>query len=656
MTTRPEPITELSFENARAELLSRANALRAAAGFGPFLDDSALNPHVMILELLAAYCELTGVTIDNRRLGAMLVTARSLRDAIVAARQIDYDWQGVGPAIVELELDFGAGGHAKAITIPDGFAWHDDPPYLQDGDVDIPAGTQFVTVTARQVERHSFTVYASGASRQEITLPETPVVKGSMSVEVDAVAARLVEYLFELDPSELGLQARVDENEAGVLLTGDGDGGAVLSAGAEIVVQYSTSLGSQGRIAAGTIDASIDTILDEDSAEVVPTITQAETSSGGSDIESIDQMRINGPRSLRTLNANIAAGDFEAHAESVAGVRRAIALTWQDDISIPITTTLVLCAAEPADDDQEQVFSDTHASAVISPGVWQQNVGVWSQSGGEMLSPGPAGEIELIYRDAELPISAGLTMRVQAGTDPIEIVLRDADGLDQLFARITPDGFGDAAVAVGQVVSAAESSTAGTLGLDPATSIQYELRYTLADGLELYADDTLIAAFAAPAESLRTELRLVLLGNVAVTLTTLTQLVGIGIPTTALTEAVRTALTDRTKLFVAHRVEVGSVRFRILSLVCEATPLPGYTQAQAEANSEAAMREALAILTRDEDGEFVNQPGESVFDSTLIAAAKDAAGVRSFRIVWPDQHEFTVGATEFLVLGEVRFE
>lgn len=650
---RPDKLTQLSYENARAELIDRINAKRATAGLPDIVDDHAVNPHLIIIEVLSLYTEGQGTTIDNRTLACLLVMCRNLEDATIAAESIGYDWEGVAPAVVNVELDFGGGGHSKNIELSKGHKFLASPSYVLDEDTTILAGTEEVTLSLRQVTERQNTFISNGQQNQKYTMPQSPVVKRSAEVAVDGTPYRVVDYLFDLTSGEEGVQFRVDFEEKGQLETGDGINGILIPLSASIVVDYETSLGLAGRIAADTIDGSVDPILDIDSGPVAVTITQPVGSSGGLDRESLDSMKFNGPRSLRTLLASISRSDFQTNAEQVPGVLRALPLTVNEDASIVANTTLVLIAGEPSGAGETTLFADDHDDGTILTGEWTEISGTWNEAGGEMFGSAQTDVIELSVIKHGLPLELRINAKALT-TDPVQLIFKKDGSADYLYAELESDGAGNADFKLGQVLSAVPTESIGSDAIDVESLVDIKLTYTLNDELVLNVDGTDQVTFT-PDTSFRQKLFVRYKGEISVNTTSLVTLVDLPIPNQALLDDVLDFIKEERPTLVSHRVESGQMQFLPLNLDLEMTPLTGYTVSQVRANIEDALETFLSITRRDEDGEYANQPGVSLSLDEIYDAMRTAIGVDRVRIHWPEEFDITPDPREFIVLGEIKW-
>ncbi len=654
MADRPEPLTELSFENSRAELIDRTNFIRASLGLDPVVDDHALNPFVMFIEHLALYCELTGAVLDNRTLAAIVVAARKFKDGTIAAESIGYNWKGVSPALVSINLDFGPSGHSQDVPLLDGHKFLSNPDYLLDGDITILAGTQQVDLPLRQVTKEQHTVISNGAQSQSFTMPKVPVVKLTATVTVDGTPFRVVTHSFELRVGEEGVEFRVDDEEKGLLLTGDGTNGKVILLGSSIVNDFETSLGSNGRIGPNTIDDTVDPIEDVLSAPVTPTITQPFGSSGGTDHESLESIKFNAPRSLRTLDASISREDFTTNAEEVEGVLRALVLTNIEDGSIPANQTLVLVASDAAGVGETTLFSDDHNDGTIPAGTWLQVSGVWSESGGEMSGAGASDIIRIDNFTSHFPFEFRSRCRAIDTTECKLVLLKVADLADYLFVSIVSDGAGNTTFKLGQVLSAITTENTSVESIDSEVLIDVVMRWNLNEGLVLEVDGNPILTFAADL-SFRDKIIPEYRGKISVDQTDAVLLIDAPIPSQILVDEMLAFLKASRPTLVSHVVTGGALQFSPLNLEIDMIPLLGFTTTQARTNISDALKEYLRLTRKDENGEFANKPGITISLDEIYAVIRGAAGIDRSQILWPTVFDITPGPREMIIPGELKW-
>jgi predicted phage baseplate assembly protein len=111
-----------------------------------------------------------------------------------------------------------------------------------------------------------------------------------------------------------------DEHGVSHVRFGDGILGAIPTTGAPIVATYRHGFGSLGNIGPGAISSLV---AGTDLALKIASVTNAAAFTGGADVESLESMRRNVPRSLRSLERAVTLEDYASVAAQVPGVAKA---------------------------------------------------------------------------------------------------------------------------------------------------------------------------------------------------------------------------------------------------------------------------------------------------------------------------------------------
>ncbi|HET6229349.1 MAG TPA: putative baseplate assembly protein [Longimicrobiaceae bacterium] len=213
---------------------------------------------------------------------------------------------------------------------------------------------RFNTVPAR----HQVTVNderlgtASGAPGQTVQLRTLPLVPETLTLEVADEGGQMVEWhpvaLFR-DPDAgaadplAGPDARVYrvDPERGTVSFGDGRRGAIPPAGSAVVArEYRSGGGAGGNQEAGGI-ASLQTTLPG-----IKGVTNPRPAVGGLDAQTAEQAARGAPQWLRRRERAVTADDFEAAAEEIGGVVRAVALAGEHpdypEVRVPGAVTVLV--------------------------------------------------------------------------------------------------------------------------------------------------------------------------------------------------------------------------------------------------------------------------------------------------------------------------
>ena len=188
-----------------------------------------------------------------------------------------------------------------------------------------------VTLVASNVNTYGELIGVSaGTPGMRFELGETPVVDGSIELYVqdgDVYSKwSQVQHLIDYDATDQVFQVIIDENNVVFIAFGDGVSGFIPTKYSEIRAKYIVGGGELGNVSANTIT----------SIYYVPGLSESETTAlsssitvtndiaiGGSDPETLEQIRISAPLSLRANNRAVTLQDYADLSLSVAGIGKA---------------------------------------------------------------------------------------------------------------------------------------------------------------------------------------------------------------------------------------------------------------------------------------------------------------------------------------------
>lgn len=188
-----------------------------------------------------------------------------------------------------------------------------------------------ITVNATQGESKGFGFDAdngvigvsNGTSNQFFSLPESPVIGGSVEIDVSGVKYTYVPFLIDYQSYDPVFTTYTDSEGTTFVLFGDGISGRIPANQAEIKATYRIGGGKAGNVASNTIkfiltNAAIGlTVNNQDVGQTSGAAT------GGADPESTDAIRVNAPKSIRALSRAVSLSDYSNIAIQVPGVAKA---------------------------------------------------------------------------------------------------------------------------------------------------------------------------------------------------------------------------------------------------------------------------------------------------------------------------------------------
>ncbi len=198
---------------------------------------------------------------------------------------------------------------------------------------------------------------SDGTRNQKWTLANTPVIAGSVQVQIDEgqgpVSWNVRDDLLDSGKDSLDLQLATS---SGVLQAGDGVRGAIPVANAQnpdanvVAVKYRYGGGARGNVAANAIDSMLTSIDGIDGGNV----TNLFAAAGGGDEERLEDAEDRARRMIRSQARAVTAQDFESLARQAGQVARAKALPLYHPqfptIQVPgAVTVVVVPQAQPVD-------------------------------------------------------------------------------------------------------------------------------------------------------------------------------------------------------------------------------------------------------------------------------------------------------------------
>ena len=297
---------------------------------------------ITLIELFAYMGDIINYYIDRSANESFIGTASQRDSVLQIAKMLGYNPTGATAASVTLTFQ---NSTASTITVP---------ALTQVATSVISNGTtnQIIFETASQVVvpakvgsvPGSITVTANqgvtvtselvgdsdGTQNQTFPLSQSPVINDSVSVTVGTTTYQRVEYLIDYGNYDPIFSTYTDSLETTYITFGDGISGRVPPISSQIYVTYRVGGGTIGNVATNTIKniikfpvGSIPAGLSVTNQDI--SISGDGAASGGADAESTDSIRVNAPKSIRSLSRAVTLSDYAALAVQVSGISKAIA-------------------------------------------------------------------------------------------------------------------------------------------------------------------------------------------------------------------------------------------------------------------------------------------------------------------------------------------
>lgn len=296
----------------------------AGQGLVPEMTDHTENNlMVRIMSVWAGIAEMLGYYIDSSAKEAFLQTCRRYRSAVLIAKFYDYRIKCRTSASVGITFYLSL-PHATDVTIPANteVTTEDGIKFFTTADLVIPAGSTRGTVMARNAVSVAFQQLAisTGQPNQEYEIPTASAYNGT-AIRIGGISYFSKDTLaFSLNTDRHFIET-VNEQGNPVVRFGDGFFGIIPGVGASIEVSYRVTDGASGNVASGQLN-TINTPL---SLPVGVTVTCSNLlgASGGSEIQSLTELKRRIPLSNRTKLRAVTKQDYIDLAETYPSVAKA---------------------------------------------------------------------------------------------------------------------------------------------------------------------------------------------------------------------------------------------------------------------------------------------------------------------------------------------
>ena len=337
MALLPTPNTDFTDKDFDSLKLRLQNLIRSV--FPEWTDYNVANFGNLLLELFAHVGDVLTFYQDNQARQSRITTATQRRALLGLIKLIGYTAATATPAQVDVTITLPA-IPAGSVTFPAGtFVYTDevtDPiryQLLSDAVIAAAQNPASVTVTAEHSEPQDDVFSTSGLPNQSFLLSKSPFIDGSASPIAGNGAYTQVENFFDSGPTDKHFTVSVDQNDRATILFGNGVNGAIPVG--NLTITYKTGGGIDGRVEAGKLRRIDGTFTDSLGNPVTPSVTNALKSAGGTDRQSVAQIKQRAPASLRVLTRTVSREDFEVNALRLTDIARALMSTSNEDPGVP---------------------------------------------------------------------------------------------------------------------------------------------------------------------------------------------------------------------------------------------------------------------------------------------------------------------------------
>ena len=404
---------------------------------------------------------------DNQA-GETRWTQAVLREsAISAAKLIGFKPTGATASTAPVTVSLVEGVAAAAVPIPEGTVIRTN----QVGAVvrfttleyaEIPAGASSVEVLAENSELRTEVYAGNRGPNHEIQLTATPYLDESLVVSAAEGLFTEVDNFLESSASDLHYTVTVDGDDRATIRFGDDVSGAIPTGAIDI--SYRIGGGSGGVVDAGTLTVVEGRFLDGLGNAVSLVASNAEKSSIAVSRQTLEEIKVAAPESLRVLERTISREDYEIRARAFPEVARALFLTSDNDPAIQENAGILFVVPVDGSTPTTTLLDAIHTDVTETyPGPPTFRVSV----------------LPALYKSID--ISTVLHFRKDA--DPVVVANRVRAALAQSFALTTAEGLENDAVRFGFYFQEEEGSAEGFL---PWSEVFNTIRDT--DGVLKVAD------------------------------------------------------------------------------------------------------------------------------------------------------------------------
>lgn len=292
-------------------------------------DHSESNPLIIILSMFSGIGEMLNLYIDANARETFIGTARRYSSVVKLAKLIDYNIKARNPSSANLlftltnDVDVPTPLSSGTLLIPLGTiikSINGDVPFILNQDIRIPTGISNVYGFATQFSPVQGDILGTtnAVPNQTVELPDN-YVDGSLRLIINSEVWKEFRSFGIMFPNTKGFVVDIDENQQAFVEFGDGVNGAIPLNGQTIFADYKTSQGLSGNIPPGQITQLITTVPGIPSGLKL-TVINPDYSSGGTNFETLEDIKNRAPRSIRTLERAVTYQDFLDLCYMVLGV------------------------------------------------------------------------------------------------------------------------------------------------------------------------------------------------------------------------------------------------------------------------------------------------------------------------------------------------
>lgn len=319
--------------------------------FPEWTDYNISNFGNILLELFAFVGDVLGFYQDNQARQSRITTATQRQALLGLVRLIGYTPATATAAQATVTLTLA--------SVPAGDVTFDAGEKILTEEITEPIKYQFLATTTilggtdpptiDVVVENSETweeMYSNtGVANQSFTLEKTGYIDETLSASAGDGTYTEVDSFLDSTSVDKHFTTKVDQNDRVTATFGNGVNGSIPIG--DITFTYKTGGGSAGRVEANKLVRLERTSrFDSLGSAVTVTVTNALPSSGGTDRETVQQIKYNAPEASRVINRSVAKEDFEINVRRLPWVARSLMLTSDEDPGVAENTGLLYVIPE----------------------------------------------------------------------------------------------------------------------------------------------------------------------------------------------------------------------------------------------------------------------------------------------------------------------
>jgi hypothetical protein len=455
LLSRAADYTDKDFDSLRLRLQSLVRSV-----FPDWTDFNVANFGTILLELYAFVGDVLTYFQDNQARESRLLTATQRKNLIALTKLLGFRPAGARAATVEEVFTLAAAPVAD-VVLPQGTevrtAAITDPVVFQLlGDVVIAAGASPPTATGtlEHATPQDELFASTGLPNQEVLLSATPYLDGSAQVSAgNGDYAEMPNFLGST-AADRHFLVLVDQADRATVRFGNGINGVVPSG--TISVRYKTGGGAVGNVNAGTLVKLDGNFTDAHGNPVSVSATNPQAALGGTDRQTIAQIRALAPESIRVLSRTVSREDYEINARRLPQVARALMLTSNEDPGIAENTGILFMIPR----------GGGVPSAALKDVVKQQV---------SVVFPNTLTFQVAVQDPVYLPINVQATVFLRQGANASAVRAAIVKALADFFAVSLRDGTPNPTVDFGWNVKDADGQPAGEVALSDVFDVVHDV-------------------------------------------------------------------------------------------------------------------------------------------------------------------------------------